>query len=201
MTNQTELHQDDARSPDPAFAALLRRMREGCPDAAREMFERYSRPLRVVIRKRLHRRLRTVYDSLDFVQSVWASFLQTPPGAVDCRTPRSFETYLVKVATHKVIEVYRQRMQTARRDLSREQPWADLAKSPEARDPAPSPSQVAIADEYWQRMMEGQTPEVREVLELLRLGHTQAEVARRCRLHPKMIRRLLQKIRARLGPV
>jgi RNA polymerase sigma-70 factor (ECF subfamily) len=199
MANEVEISPEDARSPDPVFAALLRRMRAGCPDAAQELFERYQRPLRLVIRRRLHRRLRTIYDSLDFVQSVWASFLQTPPEDDDCRTSNTLEAYLARVATNKVIEVYRQRMQTVRHDLSRERGYAALGKEPSAQDPGPTASQLAIAEEHWQRLMEGQPPKVRQVLELLRHGHTHVEVARQCQLPRKMIQRLLQKIRKRLG--
>jgi RNA polymerase sigma-70 factor (ECF subfamily) len=200
MPNEVESSQEIAESPDPVFSELLRRMRAGCPDAAQELFARYHRVLRVVVRRRLHRRLRTLYDSLDFVQSVWASFLQAPPAAQHLQTPRRLEAYLTRIAANKVIEVYRQRMQTGRRDMTREEGLDNLREVSTADPRAPTGSQLAIAEEHWELLRKGQTPQICELLELLRQGHTHAEVARRLQLHPKMIQRLLHKLRQRLSP-
>jgi RNA polymerase sigma-70 factor (ECF subfamily) len=185
-------------APDPVFAALVLRARAGCSEAARELFERYSGYLKRVVRQYLHRRLRPLYDSMDFVQCVWASFLQAEcPTAFAC--PDALAAYLGRLAANKVIEVHRQRLGTTRKGRNREEQHDDLDEfvSPPRR--SPTPSQVLIAEEHWERLKQGQPPAVCEVLELLRQGHSHREVAERTRLHPKMIQRLLLKLQKRLG--
>ena len=65
---------DPASAPDDEFRRLMERVRAGCPDAA----QRGMQPLR-----RAHPqdrpsppapRMRRQYDSIDFLQDVWASF-------------------------------------------------------------------------------------------------------------------------------
>jgi RNA polymerase sigma-70 factor (ECF subfamily) len=192
-------------SPDPQFDDLIRRVRGGDPAAARELFERYGRYVRAVIRRRLHRRLRSVYDSLDFTQSVWASFLQLPPERYTFATPDDLVGFLARVASNKVAEVYRQKLQTRRCDVNREVPLPEGRGEDGPPDGGlvntrePTPSQAAIAGEHWDRLLVGQSPEVRQMLQMLRDGHTKREIAERLRLHPKMIQRLLQKLEQRGG--
>jgi RNA polymerase sigma-70 factor (ECF subfamily) len=192
-------------SPDPQFEELIGRVRDGCPEAARELFERYGHYVRAVIRRRLHRRLRSVYDSLDFTQSVWASFLQLPPERYAFATPDDLVGFLARVAVNKVTDVFRQRVQTVKCRVTREVPLPEPGEEDERSDGGlvntrdPSPSQAAIAGEQWERLMAGQSPEVRQVLELLRDGHTQREVARRLRVPYKMIQRVRQKLSQRGG--
>ena len=57
---------------------------------------------------------------------------------------------------------------------------------------------LAIAEEHWERIIRGQPPDVRQVLDMLRQGHTQREVADRFGCHPKSIQRLLEKLRPRV---
>jgi len=184
--------------PDPVFVEFLRRARHGCPDAARELYQNYSRYLRIVIRRRMHRRLRPLYDSMDFVQCVWASFLQRTE-ETPVETPEAFVAFLTRLATNKLIEVQRQRLQTVRRDLTREEQHENLDELSPSTPCLPTASQLLIAEEHWERLKKGQSPEVCEVLELLRQGYSHREVAERTRLHPKMIQRLLQKLQKRLG--
>ena len=61
----------------------------------------------------------------------------------------------------------------------------------------PTPSQVAIANERWERLVDGQPDRYRLVLDMLRLGHTHEEIAERTGLHRKVIQRLLHKMAQR----
>ena len=56
------------------FALLMQSVREGSQEAARTLFERYGPHIRRVVRRKLHQKLRPQFDSVDFVQDVWASF-------------------------------------------------------------------------------------------------------------------------------
>src|SRR5690606_34816605 len=58
-----------------AFSDLLKRVRGGDPEAAREIVANYTSAIRVAIRTRLSdRALRRQFDSMDVCQSVFGSF-------------------------------------------------------------------------------------------------------------------------------
>jgi RNA polymerase sigma factor (sigma-70 family) len=186
------------------FEAMMCRVRAGCPEAAQEVFDRYSPHVRRVVRRHLAKRLRRQYDSHDFLQAVWASFFMTPPDRYTFDQPADLVNFLSRVAANKVIEVFRQQFQTLKNDIRRELPIerlipgesptgpAAVAAEPAGRDP--SPSQLAIAEERWELLLRDQTPQSRLVLELLRQGHTYSEVAERTGVHPKVIQRLVRRL-------
>jgi RNA polymerase sigma-70 factor (ECF subfamily) len=182
------------------FAQLMQRARAGDPRAAQEVFDRYSEPIRRVVRRYLHQRLRTQYDSIDILQTVWASFFQVPPEQYTFATPEDLIGFLSQMAHNKAVDVFRRRLQTDKNNLNRQvsfdEPAADLDRTLPVRQP--TPSQLAIAEEHWERIIKGQPPRVRQVLEMLRMGHTQREAADRFGLHPKTIKRLLEKLLPRV---
>src|SRR5579871_2901574 len=156
---------DDA--PDD-FGSLMRRVREGCPEAAREVFDRFSPHVRRVVRRHLAQRLRRQYDSHDFLQAVWASFFTTPADRYAFDRPEDLVNFLARVATNKVVDAFRSRTATQKNDVGREEsarPMTDAADPP-GREP--TPSQLAIAEERWELLLRGQSPEYRRVLELFR---------------------------------
>jgi RNA polymerase sigma factor (sigma-70 family) len=185
-----------AMTESQLFARLMERMRSGCPDAARELFDRYSPHIRKAVRRRLHQRLRTQYDSLDFTQAVWASFFAVPPDRHTFNTPDDLLGFLAQVASNKVTEVFRQRLQTDKYNLNREVPLGedDRERPAEPRAGQPTPSQVAMANERWERLLAGQPDHFRRVLELRRQGHTHQEIARQLGVTTKVIQRLLRKL-------
>ncbi len=190
---------------DPDFEQLMRRIRAGSPEAAAEMYERYSFYIRRIVRSRLHQRLRKQYDSLDFVQSVWASFIQIPPERRTFETQDDLVGFLARVAYNKIIDVYRRRVRgEGSAATDREVPLE--AKSEEKADPLfargrqPTPSQMAIANEQWQLLLNDQPPEFQRILHLLHEGYSHEEIGDRLGLNPKFIQRFLQKLKGRTDP-
>jgi RNA polymerase sigma factor (sigma-70 family) len=179
------------------FRRLMDRVRTGCPDAARELFDKYGGHVRRVVRRRLHQRLRPQFDSTDFTQAVWASFFATPAERFAFDTPDALVAFLAGMAVHKVTDAYRRRVRTAKCNARREEPMptdgVGGADAPRDRR-QPTASQVAVANEEWERLLEGQPAHYRLALELLRRGFTQAETAARLGMDPKQIRRLLQRL-------
>ena len=55
---------------------FLARIRDGDEDATRELLRRYEAKVRLVVRRQLPRLLRSRFDSQDFVQSIWGSFIR-----------------------------------------------------------------------------------------------------------------------------
>ena len=104
------------------LAGLLTRVRAGDETATRILLQNFEDDVRKAVRGRLPRSLRTQFDSMDFVQSVWQSFFsscdQDPEAFQDARHLRG---YLAGVARNKVLEVHRQRTRTKKYDMNREE--------------------------------------------------------------------------------
>jgi RNA polymerase sigma-70 factor (ECF subfamily) len=188
--------EDRAMTESERFAQLMERVRSGCRAAAQELFDSFSGHILRVVRRKLHQRMRTQYDSVDFAQAVWASFFAVPPERFTFDNPDALAGFLAQVASNKVAEAYRRRVLTTKRDLNREVPLGreEIEKPAKTIDSQPTPSQVAMANERWERLLEGQPPHYRRILEMLRQGHTYREVADRLGLHPKLIQRLIRKL-------
>jgi RNA polymerase sigma-70 factor (ECF subfamily) len=182
-------------------------VRGGCPGAAREVFDRYSGHVQRVVRRALHQKLRRQYDSVDFLQSVWASFFQVPAERYTFANPEELMRFLSQVAYNKVADAARGTLGTAKRDATRErsldQPTGarptDGTLAEELPVGDPTPSQQAIADERWESLVSGLPPGHRRVLELLRDGYTHTEIASIAGIHPKIIQRLLRELRRKMG--
>src|SRR5262245_48770891 len=104
------------------FTTLMAQVRAQSPGAMEEVYRRFGEHVRRVVRRRLHQRLRSCYDSQDFMQSVWASFVAVPPARYTFKTPDDLVNYLCRIAANKIVEAVRQRMGTQKHDLSREGP-------------------------------------------------------------------------------
>jgi RNA polymerase sigma-70 factor (ECF subfamily) len=160
------------------------------------LLDRYGDHILRVVRRKLHRELRSKFDSVDFVQAVWASFFADVPQRGSFDRPQALIAFLVTLAQNKVIEVVRQRMKTQKYNINREKPLE--ADSPEAagavasRDP--TPSQVAIANDEWRRLLAELPDRYRRMLVLLREGHTQKDIARELGVNEKTVRRVLEKL-------
>ena len=74
---------------------------------------------------------------------------------------------------------------------------------PEEAAPAadPRPSQVAQAEELWERMLLLCPPEHRDIVRLRRQGRPLAEIAEHTGLHPSSVRRILYDLARRLADV
>ena len=157
--------------------------------------------VRVAVRRRLHDRLRPHYDSLDFVQEVWASFLALDPGRYRFADPDALVGFLCRVARNKVVEVFRKRFATTKHDITREVPYP-----PEGEDsrngvpgPGPTPSQAAMAGERWADLVRRLPEGHRVVLERLREGHTHEEVAALLSINVRTVERIVRRLKDLCG--
>jgi RNA polymerase sigma-70 factor (ECF subfamily) len=179
------------------FASLMEQVRAGCPDAARAVFEKYSPHIRRTVRRRLAKRLRTQFDSVDFLQAVWASFFLTPSEQYTFASPAELVRYLCATAEHKCIDAYRRGMGTQKRDLSREMLLTDLGQNLEVVQPldrSPTPSQTAAWNELWERLNRCESPKLRRVAELLRQGRSYRQIAAECGLPASALKRFLRRM-------
>ncbi len=188
MSPGESTHQGESELSD-----FLKRIQAGDEGAARELLGRFEAEVRLVVRRQLPRLLRSRFDSLDFLQSVWGSFfrrMRTAP--TEFEDSRHLVAFLARAAKNKVIDEYR-RAASRKHDMHREEPlWAEGRRPKDVPDPIDSPSEVAQAHEVFVRLRELMPVERRTILELKaeglsskdigeRLGHQRADGPARSR--------------------
>ena len=102
------------------FRELIQQVQEGSHDAAHLLAEAYGPHVRRYVHRALSRELRNQYDSLDFVQLVWASFFYQPEDLPSIDSPAQLVSYLVRMAQHKLLDEER-RIHTQKNDVAREE--------------------------------------------------------------------------------
>ncbi|MGE0755587.1 MAG: RNA polymerase sigma factor [Pirellulaceae bacterium] len=176
---------------DSDFRRALERVCSGSEEAIWDFIDEYGPHIQRVVRLRLHQNLRAKFDSIDFVQMVWASLFADLQKIKGMRDPDELILYLVAMARNKVIEETRRRMKFARYNVSKEQ-----SLDPEAMAEVPSvsphdtPSQHLIAKERLQKMM-GTSPRDRRILEMRLKGATYVQIAKAMRMHERTIRQIV----------
>jgi RNA polymerase sigma factor (sigma-70 family) len=182
----------DVSTHDPGD--LFARARAGDQDAWRELFETcYPKVLRVV-RRKLDRPMRSLYDSTDFASDVMKS-LAAKFDKFDFPSLDSLHAYLVQAAKQKVIDEYRRR-HTLKHDIGRERSvdWVDdgdpMQQALASGDP--TASQEAQASEVHERLLADLDETEREIVELKHQGLSNSEVAEITGWHVRKVQRFLQ---------
>jgi RNA polymerase sigma-70 factor (ECF subfamily) len=176
---------------------LLEKAWQDSDGSAREVVERYAPYILRAVRRRLDKKLRSKFDSVDFVQAVWASFFAMPPDRLQFKHHQELVNFLMGIARNKVVDVVRQRFETQKYDVKREIPLFEAAVLDE-RDFAsrgPTASQVAIAKEEWRRAENPDTPRDERIVNWLKGGQSLESIAREIGVSVKTIRRVLDRIR------
>jgi RNA polymerase sigma-70 factor (ECF subfamily) len=180
----------------PDFRDLMQRIRRGSDDAAWELVERYGDDIRRAVRRLLNHKLRSKFDSLDFVQVVWASFFRARGRLEEFETPQALAAFLITMTRNKVVMEHRRRLQTEKYNVNRE---TELDDSPEdspreiSRD-EPAPVSVAIARERLNRMLADQPQHYRRIIQLRLEGYSQVEIAAKLGLAESTVRRFLKRL-------
>ncbi len=175
---------------------LLEKLGSGDDQAAEQVFLAYEPYLRLVVRRMLPDQLRSKFDSVDVVQSVWADVLHGFRSAGwRFSNAAQLRAFLVKATRNRFIDRYRQQRAALERQRFLEP--TDLAEA--ATAPDDRPSKTVEADELWQQMLALCPPAHRNLLELKRQGCSLAEIAARTGLHESSVRRILYELARRLA--
>jgi RNA polymerase sigma-70 factor (ECF subfamily) len=170
---------------------LLDKLRGGDPTAAEEVFRTYEPHLRIVVRRHLPQRLRAKFDSLDVVQSVWADVLN---GFRDAgwrfADAGHLCAFLVTITRRRLTD----RLRHFRAALKHEHPLEELPPESLGASNQPRPSEIAQANDLWQKMLAVCPPVHHEVLQLRRDGLRLQEIAARTGLHEGSVRRILRQV-------
>ena len=190
---------DRPQREESQLADFLRRIQEGDESAVRELLQRFEPEVRLVVRRQLPRLLRSRFDSLDFLQSVWGSFFRRMRDApTDFEDSRHLVAFLARAAKNKVIDEYR-RAASLKNDMHREEPlWGEGRRPKEVAAPIDSPSEVAQAHEVFDRLHALLPEERRTMLELKAQGLSSKDIGERLGVSERTVQRVLEELRRRM---
>ncbi len=175
--------------------SLLEKLSTGDDAAAEQVFRNYEPYLRMVVRRHLSPEMRSKFDSIDVVQSVWVHLLKGFRDAdrrfTDVNHLRAF---LVQITRHRLID----RLRRIRHSLEREQPLDGAGLEELLPAENPQPADIVQADELWEQLLELCPPAHQEILRLKREGALTGEVAARTGLNEGSVRRILSTLAKRL---
>jgi RNA polymerase sigma-70 factor (ECF subfamily) len=188
---------------EPDISDLIARAKAGDETAIGEFLTRFEPEVRIMVRGRLPRMLRTQFDSMDFVQAVWQSFF------ADLRSSsQQFENvhhlrgFLAGVARNKVYEEHRRLTRTKKHALAREQSLYVRRGSREVElaliSPEPTASQAVQASDRLAQLVARCSPLEVQVITLRRQEMTFDEIARRTGVSERSVRRIIDEARERM---
>ena len=178
------------------FQVLLQRVCDGSEEAAWELVEKYGDHIRRAVRRSLDARLRSKFDSLDFVQLVWSSFFRARGRAQRFNHPGELVAFLRTMARNKVGMETRRRLNTEKLNVGRERSLDALPDRdslvPASRED--TPVAAAIAREQWNRILQDHPEHYQEVIRMRLQGHTCCGIADSLGLSERTVRRFLKKL-------
>lgn len=179
------------------FRTQMDHVRHGSQAAAAALISEFGPHVYRVIRRRLDMRLRAKIDSEDLFQLVWASFFRYPERMGRFSESRELLQFLSVVARNKVVEGVRKYQQTQKNNMSREVSLFDSrAPLSIAERRIKSPSQVAIAKERFERMMDGLSRRNQRILCLRIAGTSYVQIAAELGLHERTVRKVIERLAA-----
>ncbi len=173
---------------------LIEKARQGDEEAAKELVAQFEPHVRRIVRMKLPDRLRTRFDSMDFVQSVWGDvFGKLARGEVDFASPERFAQFLAVVARGKVIDEVRRHLGSQKKNMELEVPVdGDEEQTGPALDAAdPTPSRVVAAREEFEQLLRRRKQVHRQILMLRAQGYTFVEIAEQLGLDERTARRVV----------
>lgn len=187
MAGSTESSRYD---PDELFL----RARDGDQDAWNQLVNHCYDKLRRVVRRKLDRPMRSLFDSTDFTNDVFKS-LVAKSDRFDFPNMAALRAYLEQAAKQKLIDEYR-KQHRLKRDRSRERPFAvnEDGGSYDLPSSDPTPSQYAVRRETEEAILGRQNDDDREILRLKQQGYSTEDIARETGHNIRKIQRLIKRV-------
>ncbi len=177
------------------FQKILERVCAGSDEAIWELIETYGPHIQRVVRRRLNHKLRSKFDSLDFVQMVWASFFNEREKLANFKEPADLSRYLAILAKHKLLQETRRRLQGIKHNVDMECELAGEAEDESAFGrKSNTPSQIVMARDELESMMANSSDRDRQIVELRMQGLKFVEIAERVGIHERTARDVIGKL-------
>lgn len=175
---------------------LLRQLWQGNSEVLGELFIAYESYLRAIVRSQLSDHLRSKFDSVDVVQSVWVQLLRRMEKD-GCRVndANHLRALLVTIARRRLITRARKCWWLSDADFPSDDDGADGIVDPRQD----LPCETAHANDLWMKMLSMTPPEHHAVLSLKREGLPLQEIANRTGLHEGSVRRILRRLSRELA--
>lgn len=184
---------------EDTFHELIRQLSEGSDDAFATIMDNYGPYVLRAVRRSLDRRLRSRFDSGDFAQAVWLTAHEHRDRLAECNSPDSLMALLVTIAQRKVRYEFRKNLQAEKQNINKERPMQNdsfVLALPD--DSADHPSQIVIAQEQWDMMVDNEPLRYRRMLELRRGGLTLDQIAAEIGVNERTVRRVIQRLAEKL---
>ena len=184
----------------PSDHSLLRRFRDGQPDAATELYLRYAERLRALAARQCAPDLSPRLDADDIVQSVFRTFFRRAAhGQYNVPEGEDLWKLFMIIALHKVRSAATFH-RAAKRDVRATATGVnDTATGPHLV--APDGMALATLRMVIQELLDALPPSMRTIVELRVDGHDVEEIARRTQRSRRSVERGLHEFRARLRPL
>jgi RNA polymerase sigma factor (sigma-70 family) len=186
MTNQ-EIGED--------LSKVLEEAQNGNQMAWETLFNKCYPKVRRVVRRKLNRSMRSLYDSTDFASDVMGNLVANID-RLKFPSVDSLLAFLAHVAEQKVIDEHR-RQHTLKRDVTRDQSISTSGTDQgpiQLRSGGPTPSQVAQAHEVEERLMARTDQTERTIIELKQLGYSNSDIAEQTGWDVRKVQRFLKKL-------
>jgi RNA polymerase sigma factor (sigma-70 family) len=175
------------------LASILEAAHRGDQSAWDALFRECYPKVRRVVRRKLNRSMRSLYDSTDFASDVMKS-LAANFGHLEFPSIDSLLAFLSQVAEQKVIDEYRRR-HTLKRDVTRERPiltsGTDVAPV-QLKSDDPTASQLAQANEVHELLLSRVDETERTIIELKQQGYSNADIAEHTGWNIRRVQRFLK---------
>lgn len=181
------------------FAELIRAFRAGSDDAFQQIVDNYGHHIYRAVRRKMNIRLRSKFDSADFVQALWASLVEQRDDLREFATADELIAFLTGMANNKVVDEFRRRTQSKNRNVYREVSIDNAEPVAAPTWKYPTPSTVAMTKEQEERLVSGQGATHLRILEMKRHGATHAEIARNLNVAEKTVQRVLNRMARRIA--
>ncbi len=181
----------------PSDHSLLRRLRGGNQEAARDLYERYAARLYALARSRQTRLLARTFDAEDIVQSAFRCFFRKVlRGTYD--VPASEELWnLLMVITLNKVRSKSSFYHAAKRDVRRLTSEADIEKHPGPS--VLSGEAIALLRLTVEEALDHLPPQHRLVVGMRMRGEEVSEIASKAGRSRRSVERILQASRERLA--
>jgi RNA polymerase sigma factor (sigma-70 family) len=177
------------------FRQALERACSGSQEDFCCLIEEFGPHIKLVIRRKLHQRMRSKFDSQDFVQMVWASFFADWDSIKRINDPDELLSYLVKMAQNKVLEERRRCLKYQKQNVNRELPLQNAeVNGASSHKRSDTPSQIAIARERFTHIIRNRSERDRRIVEMRMKGATYDEISKRLGIHERTARHVISKL-------